>query len=290
MGRITTRMQHFDDISTGVLDAKDARELIAKLPNELEADQANELYVALRSWTWKALDQKRRDDELREWIDLFKRAKLRLRGSEQISAQVQVLIELVSESVAVAARLPVSQVMSRKHARELISMLNEAPSNEVAKTAILEKLKLKQANLTRLTNVLSACNLIEIEKSGRQKLYSLSHLGRKEAEKMRASGKSARDHVASALYHVLLTNSEALNLLYIEEPRFPNLKVMGSPSNLFKTTDYALLSPLTEYHNAAASTKQQLKEINLLAGKMVKFVDDLPSNSAQIRSAEVVAG
>lgn len=171
-------------ISSGDLTAEEARKAIAGLPKRLDSREAARLYHALRAWTWKALDQRRRDEDLREWADIMRRVTLRTGSKEGRDKQLETLADLVAESVAVATRLPVAAVLAKRHIRELLVLLLSTGADRVSKKTIMETLGLEQSNLSRIGNLMSAAGLVEIEKNGRETSYTLTRSGSNEAMKL----------------------------------------------------------------------------------------------------------
>ncbi|WP_447726016.1 hypothetical protein [Sphingomonas koreensis] len=169
-------------LANGELSAAQARKAIAALPARLDAAEAAALYAGLRAWTWKALDQRRRDDDLRDWANLIRRACLRVAGHGR-ERQLETLAELIAESVAVATRLPISELLAKRHVREVLTLLYTLPDREASKKTVMETLGVGQANLWRVMNPTSAAGLVEIERRGRETWYALSRLGVKEATK-----------------------------------------------------------------------------------------------------------
>ena len=170
-------MYKLEMIAAGGVSAVEARSILGELPRELDLVGARKLFVALRAWTWKALDQKRRDGELRDWHDVMKRAQVRAKGFEQVAQQLQVLLDLIHESIAVALRKPAGDVLKRRHAKTVLALLRHAPVGSLSKAELMEHLGVKHANLTRLMNVLTGAGLVERISDGREAHYRLSRLG-----------------------------------------------------------------------------------------------------------------
>ncbi len=177
-------MQALRPLAEGLLTADEARALVAGLPRDLDGPEAAMLYGALRAWTWKALDQRRRDGELREWADLIRRARVRVKGERARYHQLETLAELLAESVAVAVRLPLAEVLAKRHAPEILAALHSAGDRPVAKRELMDQLGLEQSNLWRVMRLLEPAGLVEIEKNGRETHYRLSRSGRAEAERL----------------------------------------------------------------------------------------------------------
>lgn len=164
-------------IASGAISALEARKVLAAVSGDIDSLAARKLYIVLRSWVWKALDAKRRDPELREWHDLVKRAQSRVKAHERAAWQIQVLADLVYESVAVSGRRSVEDLLKLRHTREIIIALRDAPDGFLSKQALLDKLGLKQANLSRVMDNLIAGGLVERQQSGREAHYRLSREG-----------------------------------------------------------------------------------------------------------------
>lgn len=179
----TTRI--LDRIVEEDLSGEEARELVASLPRNLDDRQAARLYGVLRAWTWRALDQRRRDDELREWVDLVRRARLRIKNSPRRQDQLETLAELLSESVAVAVRLPLEEVLAKRHVPETLLLLDGADGEPMSKRQLMDALGVEQSNLWRIIKLLEPTGLVESEKSGRERLYRLSRAGQTEVRNIR---------------------------------------------------------------------------------------------------------
>lgn len=174
-------MHRLELIAAGGVDAAEARSILGELPRELDLEAAGKLFSALRAWTWKALDQKRRDPELRQWHDVMKRAQVRAKTYDRIVAQLQVLLDLVHESLAVALRRPLADVLKRRHAKAVLALLREAPEGQLRKQDLMDGLQVKQANLSRLMNVLMGAGLVERLSDGREAHFRLSRAGQEHA-------------------------------------------------------------------------------------------------------------
>lgn len=173
-----------DLITEDLVSVNEARSGIAALPRELGERDVVRLYQALRAWTWKALDQRRRDDELREWADLIRRARLRVPADGAIRHKLETLAELIAESVSVSVRLPVAEVLARSHTREVLLGIHGRKGHRATKKQIMRSLDLEQSNLWRIMNHLIAAGLVESVMDGRERVYALSRRGLEEAERI----------------------------------------------------------------------------------------------------------
>ena len=68
------------------LDARSATEAIRCALNE-SARSGEAIYIALQTWTWKALTERRYDEELRAWHQLFEKTIAVLAATRQRQAR-----------------------------------------------------------------------------------------------------------------------------------------------------------------------------------------------------------
>lgn len=165
----------------------EALALVARLPRSLDERQAGRLYRAFRAWTWRALDGRRRDEDLREWAELIRRARVRIKGSPERQRQLETLAELIAESLAVAVRLPIEEVLAKRHAPETLLALHAADGGQMSKQRLMRALGVEQSNLWRVMKLLQPTGLVESERHGRETLYRLSRAGLAEAERIRSA-------------------------------------------------------------------------------------------------------
>ena len=94
-----------------------ARETLLAVLGQPSPESLQDAYIALRAFAWKALDQRRRDPELREWDDLLCAAATLMaqHGQPALAERLTALHELLSESVAVSETLAAHDVTRRQH-------------------------------------------------------------------------------------------------------------------------------------------------------------------------------
>jgi hypothetical protein len=132
-----------DDIARGDARPAEARVALAGILAKLTPETAQQVYTALRAWVWKALNGRRRDQELREWFDLLKRIGAYLaREHKTQSERLRVLHELIYESISVSEVLPLRDVLKRRHVREVLVLLCEAPIGQLSRAQIAARLRL----------------------------------------------------------------------------------------------------------------------------------------------------
>ena len=173
-----TQFTLLDDIALGDASPAEARAALSEALKQPTPKTLQRIYTALRAWTWKALDGHRRDSDLREWFDILKRTGAYLAEGHQAYAQrLQVLHELVYESISVAEARPVDKVLSRQHVKNVLALLYAAPQGRLNRMQIGKQLGLRQANLTRILNLVSSAGLIERSSWGKHAIFQLTRPG-----------------------------------------------------------------------------------------------------------------
>lgn len=155
-----------------------ARETLLAILGQPSTDLLQDTYLALRAFAWKALDQRRRDPELREWDDLFCAAASLMAQHDQpaLAERLIALHELLSESIAVSETLAAQDITRRQHVAEVLEFL-ASRGGQANRSAIGAQLSLGQANLTRVLNLISAAGLVERTSLGKEAVFSLSRQG-----------------------------------------------------------------------------------------------------------------
>lgn len=205
-----------ENIRLGTATPKEARTALGAALREISPSIAQQVYTTLRAWVWKALDQRRRDDELREWFDIMKRAEAYLsKDHSEWALRTRVLHELLYESISVAELKPASEVLKRRHVKEVLMLLHTAPEGRVERARIGERLRIKQANLTRVINMMMAARLVERSTHGKQAVLQLTRDGLEAAvnEVQPDSPSSLSNMLAEALYHHHLAGVVPTSLL-----------------------------------------------------------------------------
>ena len=155
-----------------------ARETLLAVLGQPSPELLQDAYLALRAFAWKALDQRRRDPELREWDDLLCAAATLMaqHGQPALAERLTALHELLGESVAVSETLAAQDITRRQHVVEVLDVL-ASNGGQANRSAIGAQLSLGQANLTRVLNLMSAAGLIERTTLGKEAVFSLSRIG-----------------------------------------------------------------------------------------------------------------
>lgn len=166
-----------EDVGQAELTAAEALVPFKTALATLTSQTANDIYVALRSWLWKAINGRRRDDDLREWYSLMQRVAARVEQDHaSIASKIEVLQDLLYETIGVSEMLPQEDVLRRKHVRDLLVHLSQS-GNRLPREAIATLLSLRQANLTRVLNLALSTGLVERRAHGKQAWFELTREG-----------------------------------------------------------------------------------------------------------------
>src|SRR6478752_1562218 len=110
-----------NSIARAEASAAQARETLLAVLGQPSEELLQDTYLALRAFAWKALDQRRRDPELREWDDLLAAATLMAQhGQPALAERLTALHELLGESVAVSETLAAHDITRRQHVAEVL--------------------------------------------------------------------------------------------------------------------------------------------------------------------------
>ena len=174
-----------DDVALGEVSAARARVAIADALKDASPSSVGRVYASLRAWVWKALNARRRDQELREWFDILKRTSSFLeREFAPFAARLSVLHELIYESVTVSEKLSINDLLRRSHVRDAVRLVAQAPNGRLDRVALGHRLNLKQANLTRVLSLVCSSGLLERQVQGKNVVYQLTRAGQDAAVKL----------------------------------------------------------------------------------------------------------
>lgn len=173
------------DITLGTARPSEAREIIHHALQKLTVGSAKQIYVALRAWIWKALDERRRDDELREWFDIVARTSAALRGEHETQAiQLGVLGDLLYESISTSEVMTPAYVLGRERVKRALEAIERA-GGVMERSEIGKQIDLDDATLSRILNMMSSAKLVKTIVSGRKTLIQLTRLGEQKTRSMR---------------------------------------------------------------------------------------------------------
>ncbi len=176
-----THPSSLTSIALGEATPEEARAAIgAALQPPVAPDVVERVYTALRTFVWKALDGRRRDGELRAWFDILRRTRAFLAESHPLQAErLHVLHDMLRDSINASEVLSPEDVMTRSHVRHILAMMRDEAAGAIERAAIGLRVNLKQANLSRILNMMSSAGLIERTSYGKQALFQLTRTGQR---------------------------------------------------------------------------------------------------------------
>jgi hypothetical protein len=167
-----------EQIETGEASAKEARQAIAELLEEGSEKSFERLYATLGAWLWRALEGRRRDDELREWFDVLRRVSAALAPKNAAYAErFRAFYDLLQMSINTSKVVSADDVTKRQHVVEILRILDAAGLRPVEKAAIAQTLGLKPANLSRVLHMMTDARLVERTSLGKSARFSLTRDG-----------------------------------------------------------------------------------------------------------------
>lgn len=179
---ISARLQ---EIALGHATAAQARAIVGAALREGTPESVQGVYAALRAWVWKAVNGRRRDEELREWFDLLRRTGSFLKDGYAAHAErLQVLHELIYESISVSEVLPIQEIVKRLYVKQILNTLFHSPSRQMSRRRIRQRFNLREANLSRILNLMMTAGLIDRTTHGREASFRLTNLGADAARHM----------------------------------------------------------------------------------------------------------
>ncbi|WP_242416453.1 hypothetical protein [Sphingomonas panni] len=165
-------------IRQGQIAASQAWTILGPIIETADRSLATKVCDALRSWVWKALDRRRRDPELRQWIDLLNRVEAFFTERfANLAAKLEVLADMLHESLAVADFAVPQDLLSRRHVAAILRTLADRQGSWVERSELMRELELKPANTTRLMALLLDVGWAEQVVNGREARYRASTEG-----------------------------------------------------------------------------------------------------------------
>lgn len=198
---VEENVRALDVISHSDVTAADAQRLIAIALSEKPSPDARtvqKISTVLRDWVWHALNERRRDPELRSWYKLIQRQSSYLQDFHATEAErLRLLSELVYTSISVEQTIRPMDIIRRSHVLAILEMLHEQPDGTLGRAAINAELKIRDANLSRVLKLLLASGIIERSRLGRTAEFKLTIEGAKMASKQ-FGARSAFDVLSDA--------------------------------------------------------------------------------------------
>jgi DNA-binding MarR family transcriptional regulator len=166
-----------ENLALGDVTLEEGVASLTALLGQLDESLAESLYAALRSWTWKALEARRRDDELAGWMELIGRVGANIREfSPNNAIKLEGFLELLYASVMTAAAATQRNPLDRKHVRDALVSIRQS-GGRMRRADLLEMMALKKANLSRVMTPLQDDGYVAREVQGREIFYGLTLKG-----------------------------------------------------------------------------------------------------------------
>lgn len=182
-------LSSLDKIATGEISISAATELLRQNLDQLSEKKAKKVYTVLRAWVWKALNERRRDNELRQWHSLISHASACMEDEfVHHAVRIQVLHELVYESISAKQVYSHDDLVGRSHVKEILIYIYEGPDHSIERRKLVERLGLKDANLSRVLAMMLNAGLVERSARGKHAIFSLTSSGRHRAKAFAGHG------------------------------------------------------------------------------------------------------
>lgn len=170
-----------EQLALGELSPAEGAQVLRKELTKDGPRVREELYLAVRSCVWKALDAHRRDPELNAWIEVIARAAPKL-GME-LEPKVRAFVELLQISSMAAEVERRRDPLENKHARRFLVILRAA-RGRIAKRILMQRMKLKGSTLTQAMAPLIDRGLVSRVTVGREVEYALTREGRAQINRL----------------------------------------------------------------------------------------------------------
>ena len=166
-----------DAISNGSLDPMatehQARSLLT------EGNLAAAVYDALASRAWSLIRSPETGEEMTAWHEVFRSVSvlLKRRGTTDLADRLRGVGDLVAQTARFSARRPLKSVMSRRHAPEILALIDGADGG-ITRYEIVRQTGLNDANLSRILRVMQDSGLVQRRTNGREACFVITHRGR----------------------------------------------------------------------------------------------------------------
>lgn len=179
-------------IQTGDATAKEARRTLRDLFESEDHKAVEQLYAALRSWTWKALSTRRFDKEMEEWFELLQAASARSRPlDERTSHFFMALSDLVDESLRFAPTRQIDRLVTRSHIGDLLDIVRRH-NGRIDRARLETESGLSPSRLSQLLTELVVFGALNRESDSRRAIFTLTDTGREVQERWADAQKRPR--------------------------------------------------------------------------------------------------
>lgn len=134
--------------------------------------------AALFEATWRLISARTFDDELVDWQNLLKfvAGHFRREGNLEAAGQIKTMHEMMARAHRFAEAQPIEEVLGRKQVRSILMFLRNQDL-AAGPQAILEHVKIGEANLSRVMSVLLSSGLVTRKLVGRAVYFKLTDAG-----------------------------------------------------------------------------------------------------------------
>lgn len=128
--------------------------------------------------TWRLVSARIFDDELIDWQNLqkFVAGHFRRKGNLEAAGQIKTMHEMMARAHRFAEAQPIEEVLGRKHVRSILVFLR-SQDLAASRQAILDHVKIGDANLSRVMLVLSSSGLVTRKLVGKTAHFKLTDAG-----------------------------------------------------------------------------------------------------------------
>lgn len=207
------------------------------------------VYDALCRWAWRAMVERRFDEDLRDWHRLFLDTSARIEAGavesekskwgleldgHSVSERLRALADLLRMSVEATEAISVADLARRAHVVELLKLMESFGDGHVSREEMKRTLNLKDANLSRLLTLLAMHGLVERQTLGRRAEFRLTFNGRR----------LLKDRVPKkAVLTVLRPHIVAPDRILVSHPFENNVEVNDPPFRAIQSLGYVVIKP-----------------------------------------------
>lgn len=166
-----------DQLANGEAEISDAAAYALKMVDE-DRHAHNDVIAVFRRWVWAAIDQRRRDPELRKWSSLIYLLSKEAHGKTIFTGPYDVLAALIDQSSIVAESHDVNETLNRKHVLEVLRILSES-DGPMAKSTLMGRLRVRGPHMSNIARRMVNVDLVKVERRGKQTFYHLTKTGEK---------------------------------------------------------------------------------------------------------------
>lgn len=169
-------------IRIGEATPEEARTAIREALAGQVPDVAENIYTALRAWTWKALQTRRFDSEMSDWYRVIRTTGAAMSDRDlSVSHYVEALAHLVEESLRYAGSHSTKQLLARSHLGEILQAV-QLNNGRLDRARLAELLRLGSSRLSQLTTDLIVAGALERETEGKFATFVITDRGREMLE------------------------------------------------------------------------------------------------------------